>query len=121
VLGKRGYNITHHQPFTNTEITKELYITPALDNTKDYNKKLDKTCRQNSSQQIKEDNKKYKAKEEGTRNTIEETGVGQQEAQLHNGYMMMMVVMIMMITIMKMILVIMTNKMPNLNSKVHVI
>jgi len=57
-----------------------------------------------------------------------ETGVGQQEAQLRDGYMMMMmmmmvvvIMMMMMITIMKMISIIMTNKMSNLNSKVHVI
>jgi len=51
-----------------------------------------------------------------------ENGVGQQEAQLHDGYLMMVVVVIiMMITIMKIILIIMMNKMPNLNSKVHVI
>jgi hypothetical protein len=53
-----------------------------------------------------------------------ETGVGQQEAQLHDGYMVMVVVIMMMmliITVMKMILITMTNKMPKLNSKVHVI
>jgi hypothetical protein len=55
-----------------------------------------------------------------------ETGVGQQEDQLHDGYMMIVVVimmkmMMMMITIRKIILIIMTNKMANLNSKLHVI
>jgi len=53
-----------------------------------------------------------------------ETGVGQQEDQLHDGYMMIVVVMMMMmmmITIGKIILIIMTNKMANLNSKLHVI
>jgi ABC-type Na+ efflux pump permease subunit len=82
-------------PYTNTEIAKELNITSVLDNTKDYNKKLDRTCKQNSSQQINEDNKKTHSK--SRRN----------EKDHRRDFMMMMVVimMMMMITIMKMILI----------------
>jgi hypothetical protein len=52
---------------TNTKIVKELNIVSVLNNTKDYSKKLDTTCKQNSSQEINEDNKRYTAKAEGTR------------------------------------------------------
>ena len=61
--------------YTNRELAKELDITPILDNTEDYSysKKFDTTCKQNSSQQINEDNKKYTAKVDGTRKTIKGT------------------------------------------------
>ena len=59
--------------YANTKIAKKFDITPVLDNTKDYTKKLDTTCQQNSSQRINEDNKKYTAKADGARKTIEWT------------------------------------------------